>query len=570
MLVAWLLFLLYCSNEKSRKRIFLYLLLCFFSWSLFDWMPYFFGKLTYCEKNRCLVQGFLSRASFPFEGESEAFVGRYVLLKARKSPQSLEEYRYYFMQEVDAMKLLSIPSFHRYLYQRNPETYGLIFSNALKEYDLYHSLLFKASLYFIRNLSRRFTFNEKPYMWTFFLAYGFLMPRSLYYWHSILQFLSFSSFERILVLNFLYPHIYRHRGFQIYEGFYLLRRLSMRYECLSSKLFKMQMIFYQFHRWHLLSPLILSFRSLLAILFVFLLSISFLFPSVTSDVFTFLEKIPALEDFFPSWIVYGSISILSFLILGLCRNKKQQVIFLLFLFLWNTYPPYAKVCFFDVGQGDSTLISLPFQARNYLFDTGRAFAYASLKKDLHAQGIGKLDALLISHEDLDHSENKASILEDFRVNDLIERKQPRYEIFEILLSDKNFEDENENSLILSFSLWNWRFLMTGDAYRRQEKMLLRQALGSYDVLKLGHHGSKTSSDYQFIARVQARFGIVSASSRFYQHPHPEVLKNLKAFNTLPLLTEKEGSICFYLWPKIGIVRTKAGGFAIIWKGEADD
>jgi len=153
---------------------------------------------------------------------------------------------------------------------------------------------------------------------------------------------------------------------------------------------------------------------------------------------------------------------------------------------------------------------------------------------------------------------------------VIEKKQESYEIFNILLADKDFDDANENSLILSFNIWGWRFLMTGDAYQKQELQMLREGLDRYDVLKLGHHGSKTSSHPQFIAHIRPRYGIVSASSRYYQHPHPQVMATLRQFAVKPLLTEKEGTICFYLWPKIGIIRTKEGGFGIITKGESHD
>lgn len=566
MLVIWFLFLSYLCPLRSRKMKIGYLTLCLVSWLLVFKSPYFVGKVYYCKPHRCMIQSVLSRTYVP-RGKLE--IGSWVIVKHSAEKILLSPYRSYKFNKILQVKSVQWPSIHRYLYRKNSQAYQYLFANTM---PLYTSLLFKSFYRFFRKILRRFTYRERQYTALFLILFGLLGRRSLFYWHTVMLFLKIPFLARILILNILYPQVYLHAGFQIYEGLNVLKHLSYRFSALSPKLFMAQVLFYHFHQWSMLSPvLLIGYRVLGAFVFV-LLCFSFWkksFLVLVEKMFVFLNKWKQ-NTFLMRFHVYGSLSLFSFLLLLLCRNKKQQFILFLCLLVLKTYPLKAQVCFIDVGQGDSTLISLPFQARNYLFDTGRSFAYQSLKSDLHALGIGKVNTLLISHDDKDHCENKDALLFDFFIDKVIEKKQESYEIFNILLADKHFDDANENSLILSFNIWGWRFLMTGDAYQKQELQMLREGLNRYDVLKLGHHGSKTSSHPQFIAHIRPRYGIVSASSRYYQHPHPQVMATLRQFAVKPLLTEKEGTICFYLWPKIGIIRTKEGGFGIITKGESHD
>ena len=112
------------------------------------------------------------------------------------------------------------------------------------------------------------------------------------------------------------------------------------------------------------------------------------------------------------------------------------------------------------------------------------------------------------------------------------------------LNTKKFNNENDNSSVIYFNYFNYKFLFMGDAGVEKEKDILdKYNLSNVDVLKIGHHGSKTSSSKEFIDKINPNYSIISVGkNNRYGHPNKEVLNNLS--NSKIYRTDQDGSIMF--------------------------
>ena len=112
------------------------------------------------------------------------------------------------------------------------------------------------------------------------------------------------------------------------------------------------------------------------------------------------------------------------------------------------------------------------------------------------------------------------------------------------LQTKEYDNENDNSNVIYADINSYKFLFMGDASVTTEKEVVSiYNLPDIDVLKVGHHGSKTSSDKAFINEIKPEYSIISVGkNNRYGHPNKEVLNNLK--NSKIYRTDQEGSIIF--------------------------
>lgn len=112
------------------------------------------------------------------------------------------------------------------------------------------------------------------------------------------------------------------------------------------------------------------------------------------------------------------------------------------------------------------------------------------------------------------------------------------------LQTKEYDNENDNSNVIYTELNGYKFMFMGDASTTTEKEILsKYNLPNIDVLKVGHHGSKTSSGKEFINEIKPKYSIISAGkNNRYGHPNKEVLNNLK--NSKIYRTDRDGSIMF--------------------------
>lgn len=265
----------------------------------------------------------------------------------------------------------------------------------------------------------------------------------------------------------------------------------------------------------------------------------------------------------------------------------------------ENFSPFGEIVFIDVGQGDSILIKLPYGRGVYLIDTGGLLNFSreewqKKKKTfdpggdivvpfLKSIGITSIDKLIITHADADHMGGGLAVLQHISVKEIVipetlkgdfvktdfigYARQQKLRItvvragdgwkvgkaqFYVLHPREEMSDSNENSLVLLAEINELKWLFTGDIGQEGEIALLKQYPRlKADVLKAGHHGSKTSSSPYFLDQIEAKVVIVSAGyNNRFGHPHPEVLSAFLERNMHVFRTDEQGAITYsYFWNK---------------------
>lgn len=316
--------------------------------------------------------------------------------------------------------------------------------------------------------------------------------------------------------------------------------------------------------------------------------VTVLFPSLDNILYMFISYFEKITDFFSN-IKFLSFSICKmniFLIIiyyiifiYILKRKKKLiykiiiVIISLIFLINNGRIVNNEVSILDVGQGDSSLIRL--KNKNILIDTGGNINYDISKNILipyfKSVGIKKIDYLVLTHGDYDHMGEAINLVENFKVekvifncgefNDLekklikvLDKKNTKYYscIKELNIDDnklyflntKEYDNENDNSNVIYTELNGYKLMFMGDAEIEKEKDILgKYNLSNIDVLKVGHHGSKTSSSRTFIDEINPKYSIISVGkNNRYGHPNKEVLNTLE--DSKIYRTDQDGSIIF--------------------------
>jgi len=231
----------------------------------------------------------------------------------------------------------------------------------------------------------------------------------------------------------------------------------------------------------------------------------------------------------------------------------STVLIINFVPIYNSFS--SQVTFINVGQGDSMLLRV--KNHSMLIDTG-GLTYKDVAKDclipfFKSQRIYSLDYVIITHSDFDHSGALDSLISNFKVNQVISSPSSFPIQFEsIIIENLNvygdkYEDENDKSLVCSFYINQKRFLCMGDASTSIENELIDNYINiKTDILKLGHHGSETSSSYTFLKEANPKEAIISCGlNNKYHHPDDKIVKRLKDLNISYKRTDEVGSISYY-------------------------
>ena len=291
----------------------------------------------------------------------------------------------------------------------------------------------------------------------------------------------------------------------------------------------------------------------------------------------FLCKISLFKLTFKELNIFIYIIYFIFIFIFLFRRKKEYLYILLIILVIHFFLPSGNyVEFINVGQGDSTLISL--NKKYYLIDTGgnrnRDVYYYNLKPVLKKNGVRKIDYLILTHGDFDHMGESINLVKDYKVDKVIFNCGEFNELEEDLIKElnkksikyyscinkldnlyflntKEYSNENDNSNVIYTEINNYKFLFMGDASIVREKDILEEyELDNIDVLKVGHHGSKTSSSESFINSINPKYSIISVGKNKYGHPNAEVLNVLS--NSKIYRTDRDGSIMFMIRNKLEI------------------
>ena len=254
--------------------------------------------------------------------------------------------------------------------------------------------------------------------------------------------------------------------------------------------------------------------------------------------------------------------------LFLSRNVRWFVLLIIYIFVIkniNYVDNNYYVYFLDVGQGDMSVIK--YKNECIVIDTGPNNIYGSSYnitdnhiKFFHSIGINDIDLLVISHGDNDHIGNANYLIDNFKVKNIMINKGEINESEKLLPSNKIvnsyrtkmkfyvvehklFDDENSNSIVNYLNAYNNKLIFMGDASKETENDIINKYNIKADVIKLGHHGSKTSSDINFIKKINPTYSIISVGkNNRYNHPNVETLDNVK--DTRIYRTDRDGTIMF--------------------------
>jgi competence protein ComEC len=238
-----------------------------------------------------------------------------------------------------------------------------------------------------------------------------------------------------------------------------------------------------------------------------------------------------------------------------------------------------KVSFLDVGQGDAIFIEAPNKMQ-IIIDTGPNGKILESLSNQISFFDQTLDAVILTHPDLDHIGGTIDLFNTYEIPLLVyatstkvtdatveidsiqvEKREvkeghivmidPEKNIYlEILHPEVDYisVDSNDQSIVAKLVFNETCFLLTGDASKEVEMKVVKKYSDKIkcDVLKVGHHGSHTSSEEKFIGLVDPKYAIISAGKdNKFGHPHKEVVDIISKFGTEILNTAELGNITFF-------------------------
>lgn len=245
---------------------------------------------------------------------------------------------------------------------------------------------------------------------------------------------------------------------------------------------------------------------------------------------------------------------------------------------FDTSVDFVKIT--DVGQADSILIYS--NGCSALIDVGTEDSAADILEDLDSAQIKRIDALIVTHLHTDHAGGLPELARLRKIDNLIipelnddaeaaslvkTAKQTvtanggnaytavqgmNFKIGEftvtVLAYYEDMEDENNKSVIVMAELDGIKFLFTGDAEAKAEQALIDEGLNiDCDVLKVGHHGSSSSSTKEFLNKTTPEYAAISVGkNNIYSHPSESVVSALENCGAQVLRTDTDGDITFYV------------------------
>ncbi|WP_332850476.1 MBL fold metallo-hydrolase [Clostridioides difficile] len=261
------------------------------------------------------------------------------------------------------------------------------------------------------------------------------------------------------------------------------------------------------------------------------------------------------------------------------RNKIfLSILIIISLLIGCDKKSLLSIHIIDVGQGDSILVQTPTN-KNILIDGGDEDSENIIISYLRQKRIKTIDIIIATHPDSDHIGSLDNVIKKFNVNSIYMPEQSTgSEAYQNLINsctDKNLsiqhlykndvlnidnniniyvlspsyiqEESNLNSIVFKLTFNDNSFLFMGDAEEENEKEILHSfKLNNINFIKIGHHGSNSSSSLEFIKKISPDIAAISCGYKNqYGHPHREVINNLKQNHVSIYRTDRIGDIVFY-------------------------
>lgn len=239
----------------------------------------------------------------------------------------------------------------------------------------------------------------------------------------------------------------------------------------------------------------------------------------------------------------------------------------------NTNNDLLKVHYLDVGQGDSIFIELP-NNETMLIDAAESYQSENIINYLKNLNYKKIDYVIGTHPHTDHIGGLKDIINTFEIGKIYMPKvvstTKTYESLLMAIKDKNlkintakagtsiidtdalkinilapnnstYTELNNYSVVTKITYGSTKFLFMGDAEKLSENEIKENVTA--DVIKIGHHGSNTSSSIDFIKKVNAKYGIISVGlNNKYNLPKEEIITNWENSGTKIYLTSINGTV----------------------------
>ncbi|ADL07605.1 ComEC/Rec2 family competence protein [Thermosediminibacter oceani] len=275
------------------------------------------------------------------------------------------------------------------------------------------------------------------------------------------------------------------------------------------------------------------------------------------------------------------------------RNKPIIILLLLAIFIAAFLPGCAvesgfdqegtgpsrgflEVNFLDVGQADSIFIIFP-GGSTMLVDAGNNDDAKTVINYIRKKGIKRIDAVVATHPHEDHIGAMDDVIHTFDIGKIymprVTTTTKTFRDFMQAVSDKKlkitpvkggmtisldedvdirvlapnstgYDELNNYSAVLKITYKNNSFILTGDAEKLSEQEMLKKKYNlKADVLKVGHHGSSSSTSTEFLKSVSPRYAVISyGKNNDYGHPHRETLERLRKYNVIVYTTAKNGHV----------------------------
>lgn len=281
-------------------------------------------------------------------------------------------------------------------------------------------------------------------------------------------------------------------------------------------------------------------------------------------------KIPSLTIHYAPQYVF----ILAFIVVYIqCLKHFKWKYMILFLipFLEVFCNPFFQVYTLNIGQGDCSVIVEPFYKSVVMIDCGQSLYRDNVERIifpfLENKNFHTIDTLILTHDDFDHSGGYDRLKDMVEIKQVIKDSKDKVNVeypFYLLLQERISKDENDSSIISYFTYDHLNYLFMGDASKEIEKQLMDTYDLKADVIKVGHHGSNTSSDAAFLDSLDCRIALISAGYKNkYDHPSTETLKILDHLHIHTFCTSTNGSIAIYSLHDFAFIVTNDGLFGII-------